>query len=87
MSEVNELFSKAAVTSSGSGDNQVGDFLPTPLYNQFIEYLREATFVRDLFKSVNMSSATLKVPVIDAGTSVYYPVSYTHLTLPTILLV
>jgi len=72
MSELNELFSKADVTSSGSGAGGVGDFLPTPLYNQFIEYLREATFVRDLFKSINMPNKVLDVPVIDAGTSVYH---------------
>lgn len=73
MSELNELFSKADITTgAGSAAGGVGDFLPTPLYNQFIEYLREATFVRDLFKSVNMTNKVLDIPTVDAGTSVYY---------------
>tara|TARA_Y100000034_G_scaffold73571_1_gene88514 strand:+ start:4115 stop:5260 length:1146 start_codon:yes stop_codon:yes gene_type:complete len=66
------VFSKAVTTTTGSADGNVGNFLPTPLYNQFIELLREKTFTRSLFRTINMPNAVLDIPAVSAGTQVYY---------------
>ena len=66
------VFSKAVTTTTGDADGNVGNFLPTPLYNQFIELLREKTFTRSLFRTINMPNAVLDIPAVSAGTKVYY---------------
>ena len=66
------VFSKAVTTTTGVADGNVGNFLPTPLYNQFIELLRERTFTRSLFRTINMTNAVLDIPAVSAGTQVYY---------------
>ena len=66
------VFSKAVTTVGAGDDASVGNFLPTPLYNQFIELLREKTFTRSLFRTINMANAVLDIPAVSAGTRVYY---------------
>ena len=66
------VFSKAVTTVGGGDDASVGNFLPTPLYNQFIDLLREKTFTRSLFRTINMTNAVLDIPAVSAGTRVYY---------------
>tara|TARA_Y100000817_G_C16828132_1_gene532202 strand:+ start:27 stop:1175 length:1149 start_codon:yes stop_codon:yes gene_type:complete len=70
---LDNVFSKAVTTTgSESGATSAGSFLPTPLYNQFIELVREKTFTRSLFRSINMTNKVLDIPSISAGTTVYY---------------
>jgi hypothetical protein len=69
---LDNVFSKAVTTVGGGEDVSVGNFLPTPLYNQFIELLREKTFTRSLFRTINMPNAVLDIPAVSAGTRVYY---------------
>ncbi len=59
---------KAMSTSAGAG----GDFLPTPLADEFIDYVREMNVCRQLFRTVTMTSKTLDFPKILSAAKVYY---------------
>lgn len=68
MPPLNEALIKALSTASGAG----GDFLPTPLANEFIDLVREKTVFRQMFRTVFMPSKTYDFPKILSGPSVYY---------------
>jgi len=55
-------------TTAGAG----GDFLPEPLANMFIGYVREQNFCRQLFTVVPMSGKTRDMPKILSGNKAYY---------------
>lgn len=59
---------KALNTSAGTG----GDFLPTPLADEFIDLIRDENFCRQMFRKYNMISKTRDVPKILTGPGVYY---------------
>ena len=59
---------KALSTAAGVG----GDFLPTPLADEFIEYVRERNVCRQIFRTVTMTSMTLDFPKILSAAKVYY---------------
>ena len=58
---------KAMSTAAGAG----GDFLPTPLADEFIEFVREANVCRQIFRTVTMTSMTLDFPKILSAAKVY----------------
>ena len=68
---LNDAIKKALSTAAGAG----GDFLPTPLATEFINYVRDQNFMRQLFKVVPMDSKTRDYPKILGGTKVYYQAS------------
>ena len=47
-------------------------FLTEPLHAQFVTMLEEASFVRQIAKTVAMDQPTLRVPAITSGLEVYY---------------
>lgn len=65
---INEALRKALSTAAGSG----GDFLPLPLATEFIKYVWDLNFIRQLFPSTTMTSKTKDYPKILGGTKVYY---------------
>jgi hypothetical protein len=65
---LNDAIKKALSTAAGQG----GDFLPTPLATEFVQFVREKNFLRQMFKSYTMTSKTRDVPKILGGTKVYY---------------
>ncbi len=66
--EMNLALSKAMGSAVGTG----GDFIPAPLANEFIGFIREKNWCRQMFKSYTMKSATKTVPKILSGPTVYY---------------
>lgn len=65
---LNDAIAKAVNTTAGTG----GDFLPTPLANEFIQYVWDQNFLRQMFKTVPMISKTRDYPKVLGGTKVYY---------------
>lgn len=68
---MNKLFAKlrkAVTTAAGEG----GDFIPAPLSDTFISYVRDKNFLRQLFTVKKMSAKTLDIPKILGKTKVYY---------------
>lgn len=63
-----DALKKALSTTAGSG----GDFLPTPLANQFIKHVRDKNFLRQAFTTTTMTSKTKDYPKVLGGTKVYY---------------
>lgn len=59
---------KAFTTIAGSG----GDFLPSPLASEFIDFIRDKNFLRQMFRTVTMISKTRDVPKILDAMDVYY---------------
>jgi hypothetical protein len=59
---------KSVNTTAGTG----GDFLPEPLAMEFINFVREKSFLRQLFRTVRMTSKTRDIPKILSGGKVYY---------------
>jgi len=55
-------------TAAGVG----GDFIPTPLSREFIRFIRDKNFLRQLFDVRFMTAKTLSVPKILGKTKVYY---------------
>ena len=47
-------------------------FLTEPLHAEFVKLLEEASFVRQIAKTVTMTQPTLRVPAITSGLQVYY---------------
>src|SRR3972149_4761706 len=66
------LIRKALAVSADAGDSDVSSYLPTPLANQVIEYIRDLTLMRRLLNVFPMSSRTLKKPKRSSGMSAYY---------------
>lgn len=66
--QLNEAIQKALNTTAGTG----GDFLPTPLANEFIDLVREKNFCRQLFRTFWMESKTRDVPKVLSAPEVYY---------------
>ncbi|MHA2363890.1 MAG: phage major capsid protein [Candidatus Hodarchaeales archaeon] len=65
---LNDALEKALSTAAGAG----GDFLPLPLANEFISYVWDQNFVRQLFPAVKMISKTRDMPKVLGDTKVYY---------------
>lgn len=59
---------KAMSTASSEG----GDFLPQPLALDYIKWVRDANFMRQLFKTTNMTTKTKDYPKVLGSTKVYY---------------
>lgn len=59
---------KALTTEAGVG----GDFLPTPLADEFIDFVRDLNVCRQIFRAVTMTSKTLDFPKILSAAKVYY---------------
>ena len=66
--ELNKALAKALGSSVGSG----GDFIPAPLAKEFIKFVTEKNWCRQMFKKYFMTSATKTVPKILSGPGVYY---------------
>ncbi|MBD3194354.1 MAG: phage major capsid protein [Candidatus Lokiarchaeota archaeon] len=66
--EIARVLNKAINTSAGSG----GDFLPTPLASEFINFVRDKNFLRQMFRNVPMMSKTRDIPKILSGLTVYF---------------
>jgi HK97 family phage major capsid protein len=62
-----------------SGDT--GDFIPKEYADEFIDLVREKNWTRQLFRTINMPTATFYIPKVSGDASVYY-VS-TEATAPT----
>ena len=59
--------------NSDSTHAQLGDtFLTEPLHAQFVALLEEASFVRQITKTIPMTQPTLRVPAITSGLQVFY---------------
>lgn len=65
---LDEALRKALSTAAGAG----GDFLPLPLANEFIDYVWDLNFIRQLFPGTIMTSKTKDYPKILGGTKVFY---------------
>lgn len=63
-----DAIAKALSTSAGEG----GDFLPTPLSQEFIGYVRDNNFLRQVFDEQKMSTKTKDIAKILSGTKVYF---------------
>ena len=82
MSNLEGVFNKnnaiGTTTTQSDGSNNpnvdysVEHFVPTPLLNTFHGLMRERTFVRSLFRTINMPNTTMRIPVINSGTRVYH---------------
>jgi len=59
---------KAMNTTAGTG----GDFLPTPLADEFIDFVRERNVCRQIFRTVTMTSMTLDFPKVLSAAKVYH---------------
>lgn len=68
MPGLNDAIQKALNTQAGTG----GDFLPTPLAKEFIKYVQEQNFLRQIFRVVPMEAKTRDYPKVLGGTKVYY---------------
>ena len=68
MDRLNDALVKALSTTAGVG----GDFLPTPLANEFIALVRDKNVFRQIFRVINMPGKTYDFPKILSGPSVYY---------------
>ena len=66
---------KALVT----GD--MGDFIPKEYANEFIDLVREKNWLRDMFRVLNMPTATFFIPKVSGDASVY--LVSTEATMPT----
>ena len=56
-----------------SGGGGIGNtFLTEPLHAEFVKLLEEASFLRQIAKTVTMTQPTLRVPAITSGLQVYY---------------
>ena len=66
--DLNKALAKAMGSSAGSG----GDFIPAPLAKEFIRFVTEKNWCRQMFKNYKMNSATKTVPKILSGPGVYY---------------
>lgn len=63
----------ATLTNPAQNPPGIGNtFLTEPLHAQFVAMLEEASFVRQIAKTVNMDQPTLRVPAITSGLEVYY---------------
>ena len=60
-------------TPGNDGVGGIGNtFLTEPLHAEFVKLLEEASFVRQIAKTVTMTQPTLRVPAITSGLEVYY---------------
>lgn len=59
---------KAVTTSDGEG----GDFIPLPLAREFIRFIFDANWMRQLFRVIPMSAPTRDFPKVLGQTKVYY---------------
>tara|TARA_Y100000310_G_C20682655_1_gene816917 strand:+ start:1181 stop:2845 length:1665 start_codon:yes stop_codon:yes gene_type:complete len=59
---------EASTIDAGVG----GTFLTEPLHAQFVALLEEASFVRQIAKTIPMTQPTLRVPAITSGLQVFY---------------
>ena len=66
--------SESTLTNPPAGDNAGfgNTFLTEPLHAEFVKLLEEASFVRQIAKTVTMTQPTLRVPAITSGLEVYY---------------
>ena len=64
---------RAGQESSASTHAQLGNtFLTEPLHAQFVALLEEASFVRQIAKTIPMTQPTLRVPAITSGLQVFF---------------
>jgi hypothetical protein len=68
MKGLNDALRKALSTTAGAG----GDFLPLPLATEFIRYIWDQNFLRQLFRVVTMPTKTLDYPKILTKPRVFY---------------
>lgn len=68
MKGLNDALRKALSTAAGVG----GDFLPLPLATEFIKYIWDENFLRQLFRVVPMKTKTLDYPKILTKPRVFY---------------
>jgi HK97 family phage major capsid protein len=54
------------------GLSDVPDFLPEPLADEVIQYIREQNWCRQLFRSFHMPSRTFDIPKVTDGFDAYY---------------
>ena len=59
---------EASTIDAGVG----GTFLTEPLHAQFVALLEEASFVRQIAKTIPMTQQTLRVPAITSGLQVFF---------------
>jgi hypothetical protein len=63
---------RKALTVAGDTAGKGADFIPTPLATEFIGFVRDENFCRQLFTSVPMTAPTRDYPKILGGSKVYY---------------
>ena len=67
------LQTRAGQESTTESPVHIGDtFLTEPLHAQFVALLEEASFVRQIAKTIPMDQPTLRVPAITSGLQVYF---------------
>ena len=67
------LQTRAGQESTTENPVHVGDtFLTEPLHAEFVALLEEASFVRQIAKTITMDQPTLRVPAITSGLQVYF---------------
>lgn len=68
LSTLEAALMKSITTAAGQG----GDFIPEELADDFIRYVREKTFCRQMFRAWRMGSKTRDVPKMLSGMTVWY---------------
>lgn len=61
-----------ALTVAGDTVGAGADFIPTPLATEFIGYVRDQNFCRQLFRTVPMEAPTRDYPKVLGGSKTYY---------------
>ena len=67
-----DVVSKAISVSADPNDSDVSSYLPVPLANTVIEYIRELNVMRRLLNTFKMSTRTYKKPKRNSGMSAYF---------------
>jgi len=68
----NRTLEEALLKSLTTAAGQIGDFIPPDMADEFIAYIRDLSFCRQLFRTWPMASKTRDIPKILSGMSVWY---------------
>jgi hypothetical protein len=63
---------KALAVAAGPGDSDISSYLPAPLANEVIAYIREINILRRLLRTFNMSARTFRKPKRNSAMSAYF---------------
>ena len=89
----NDVFRKTVdVYETAASPNQGRDFLATPLANQFIDWIHDLNYMRQIARPVKMTTQTLTYPRLLSGPKVYFQATegatgnYTNITTDNLVL-